>query len=70
MFATMRALVMVLAALGGAGVGMFGPVLVAIALNLGATSYEDFLPVVLITTPLFAVLFSVGARAALARSKR
>lgn len=66
----MRALVMVLAALVGAAVGMFGPVLVANALDLGATSYEDFLPVVLLTTPLVAVLFAVGARVVLTRRAR
>lgn len=70
MIAPMRALVMVLAALFGAAVGMFGPVLVAIALKLGATSYEDFLPVVLLTTPLFAALFAVGARVVLTRRAR
>lgn len=57
----MRVVVTVLGLLVGGAVGLFGPVLVAIALNVGSTSYEAFLPVLLVTTPLCAVGCAVGA---------
>lgn len=57
----MRALVILLATLVGGALGLFGPVLVAIALNVGSTSYEAFLPIVLVTTPLGAVAAAVVA---------
>ena len=44
-----------LAMLVGGALGLFGPVLVAIALNAGSTSYEAFLPIMLVMTPLGAV---------------
>ena len=37
----MRALVILLATLVGGALGLFGPVLVAIALNVGSTSYAS-----------------------------
>lgn len=57
----MRALVITLATLVGGALGLFGPVLVAIALNVGSMSYEAFLPIVLVTTPLVAFGFAVAA---------
>jgi hypothetical protein len=63
----MQPLVIFLAMVTGAAFGMFAPVLVAIGLNaiglnLGSTSYEAFIPVLLFTIPLFALGFAVGAR--------
>lgn len=57
----MRALVTLLALLVGAALGVVGPVLVAIALNLGSMSYEAFIPIVLLTMPLGAVGSAVVA---------
>lgn len=50
-----------LATLVGGALGLFGPVLVAIALNVGSMSYEAFLPIVLVTTPVGAVGSAVVA---------
>ncbi len=66
----MRALVTVLALLVGAALGLFGPVLVAIALNLGSMSYEAFIPIGLVTLPLGALGVAVLANVAFSNIER
>lgn len=66
----MRALVTLLALLAGGALGLFGPVLIGIALNVGSMSYEAFIPIVLVTLPLGAIGVAVLANLAFSRFER
>lgn len=63
----MRALVTLLALLAGGALGLFGPVLIGIALNVGSMSYEAFIPIALLTIPLCAVGLAVVANVLFSR---
>lgn len=66
----MRALVTLLALLVGGALGVVGPVLIGIALNVGSMSYEAFIPIALVTLPLGAIGVAVLANLAFSRIER